>query len=351
MTNIYPFKAITPISGLEYEIQNKFIFCPHRKVDFSAKFYEKKLVYINDLLQQNLLHKHTNEYFYCCRISNRYFSVIGLITLVNANLVNKTIFKHERCVHIKEETYLDHFKKHKAQIAPIILMHEDNLQINKSLNNFINNNLPFFTINDNEYKYELWTVSDLFFYKELYSSINSFLVADGHHRLSSMNLLGQNELIAAFLVSVRYIKSADICREYLEISSLSKKKIFSFLYDNFSLIKTKDIKKTYLLNGFLFKLDSDIIYQVMDSNNDYARRNILEFLDNSINYKNNKLNFYNYSYSKHHNLPLRGENNVSVLIPALKIVNKKVRNIPLYPPHSTLFYPKLPDGLISFYIE
>ena len=31
MTNIYPFKAITPISRLEYEIQNKFIFCTHKK--------------------------------------------------------------------------------------------------------------------------------------------------------------------------------------------------------------------------------------------------------------------------------------------------------------------------------
>ena len=55
MTNIYPFKAITPISGFEYEIQNKFIFCPHKKFDFGTEFYEKKLSHINDLLKQNLL--------------------------------------------------------------------------------------------------------------------------------------------------------------------------------------------------------------------------------------------------------------------------------------------------------
>ena len=60
MTNIYPFKAITPMSGLEYEIRNKFIFYSDKKFDFGTEFYEKKLVYINDLLKQNLLHKIDN---------------------------------------------------------------------------------------------------------------------------------------------------------------------------------------------------------------------------------------------------------------------------------------------------
>jgi len=29
----------------------------------------------------------------------------------------------------------------------------------------------------------------------------------------------------------------------------------------------------------------------------------------------------------------------------------KIQKIPLYPPHSTLFYPKLPEGLISLKLE
>ena len=155
MTNIYPFKAITPITGLEYKIHNKFIFYPDKKFDFGAEFYEKKLVYINDLLKQNLLHKHALENFYCCKISNRYFSVTGLIALVNTDLVNKTIFRHERCIDIKEETYLDNFKKYKTQISPIILVHEDNCQIDRGLNDIINQDIPLFAIDDDEYKYKI----------------------------------------------------------------------------------------------------------------------------------------------------------------------------------------------------
>jgi uncharacterized protein (DUF1015 family) len=43
---------------------------------------------------------------------------------------------------------------------------------------------------------------------------------------------------------------------------------------------------------------------------------------------------------------VNGSNDISMLIPAFKIMNE-IDKLPLYPPHSTLFYPKLPDGLIS----
>ena len=343
MTNIYPFKAITPISGLEYGIHNKFIFHSDKKFDFSTHFYEKKLVYINDLLKQNLLHKHAHENFYCCKISNGYFSVIGLIALVNADLVNKTIFRHERCIDIKEETYLDYFKKYKTQISPIILVHKNNCRIDRSLDNIINKDLPFFAISDDEYKYEIWTVADLTFCKELYSSITSFLIADGHHRVSAINTFGQSKFITAFLTSVSYIKSANIYREYLEVNNLSKKNLLLFLNNNFDLVKDNNINKLSL-DKFSFKIDCNI-YEIKDSN-DHIRRNILEFLDKSINYKNNKLNFLNYSYNKNSDLMVNGSNDISMLIPAFKIMNE-IDKLPLYPPHSTLFYPKLPDGLIS----
>lgn len=348
MNNIYPFKAIMPMGGLEYNIQNKFIFCPHSKFNYSFESYDSKLEYINNLLKERYLHKHINESFYCCRISKDNFSVIGLIALINAGLVNKKIFQHERCISTKEGTYLEYFKKYKTQISPIILIHEDNFQIKRYLNKITSQKPPFFTIKDDEYKYEIWTINDILFYKELYNTINSFLIADGHHRLSSINLLGPNKLITAFLTSVSYIKSANIYREYFKVDNLYKEKLLLFLKTNFNLIKIRDIK-TLSFNEFLFKINSNIYLIENSSSNDYPRRNILEFLDKYINYKNNKLNFYNYLYNKNNNLLLNNKDDVSVLIPAFKI--NKIDKLSLYPPHSTLFYPKLPDGLISVNIE
>ena len=346
MTNIQPFKAITPISGVDdYEIKNQLVFCPNKKSNFRLEQYTEKLIYINELINQNLLQKNTSDNFYCCKISNKNIAVIGLIALVNTDLVNKIIFKHERCIHLKQDRYLNNFKNDKIQISPIMLVHEDNLDINRNLNNVANQHSPFFTIEDHEYKYEIWNISDISLYKNLYRSIGSFLVADGHHRLSSINTLRKNKFITAFLTSVDHIKLANIYRKYSEVSHLSKKKLFFFLNKNFNLTKVAHVKKEYLFNNkFLFKIDDDF-FEISYDNNDSIKRDILEFLDKSINYSNNRINFCNHPFTRHDNLFLYAKSDVSLIIPAHNI---QIKQIPLYPPHSTFFYPKLPEGLISF---
>ena len=349
MTNIYPFKAIIPSKDLDYSIHNRFVCCDEKKFNFGTDCHEEKLIYISDLLKQDLLYEHTSESFYCCKISNDDFSVIGLIALVDSSLVDRTIFKHERCIDIKEKIYVDYFKRYKTQISPVILIHEDKLQINRSLNNVISQNSSLFSIKDNEYKYEIWPINDFAIYKKLYGDIGSFFIVDGHHRVSAINSINKNKLMAVCLISMNQIKSENIYREYFEVSDSSKNKILSFLFDNFSLIKTNKNTNLSLSNEFLFKLDSSTIYKVKNYNNDFIRRNILEFLDSSINYKNNKLNFYNYSYNRSNNLLSNDKNNFSLVIPAFKLMNN-IEKVPFYPPHSTLFYPKLPDGLVSFYI-
>lgn len=280
MSNIYPFKAITPINGIEFNIQNQFVSCSQSKTNNNLEIYENKIKHINYLLEENL-YKYNTESFYCCRISNNNFSIIGLIALINADLLNKTIFRHERCIDTKKEIYLELFKKYNTQLSPIILIHEDNLQINKSLNYLFTRNIPFLCTGDNEYKYEIWAVNDLSYYKKLYGQINTFLIADGHHRISSINALNRNKLINTFLISAAHVKSFDIYREYNEVSALLKRKLILFLEDNFDLIQIDDIKSIKSSDKFLCKIDYNI-FAVSNPNNEKIKT-ILEFLDKSIN--------------------------------------------------------------------
>lgn len=344
MINIYPFKAVTPLKELEHLIHDDFVFYRDKKFCLKKGSHEQKLIYINNLLAQNLLHKHAAESFYCCKISNQYYSVIGVVALIKANLLGKSIFKHERCINSKEKNYSKLFKKHNLQISPIILVHEDNPTIDRNIDNLINQRTPFITIEDNTNKYEIWAIDDLNSCNGLYDTINCFLIADGHHRIAAANSLNiHNSFVTAFLTSIRYIKTADIYREYMMVDKLSKEKLRLFLRKNFNLIHINNINNL-CANNFLVKIDLDL-YKVKNlNNNDNLRRDILEFLDRSINYNNGTVNFYNY--------PFRGnkkfmENNtdVSLLIPAFNI-GSRISYVELYPPHSTMFYPKLPEGLI-----
>ena len=348
MSVIHPFRAITPIDGLgEYEVYNHFLRM-QSDYDVTTKCYEQKVIYINNILEQNLLHLHSDKNFYCCRISTNTFSIIGLIALVEVDAVDKTIFRHERCVNLKRDCYLEHFKKHKTQIAPIILIHEEIEQIKVSLNKIVNQQNPFFSIKDHEYQYDLWKIDDISYYKKLYNPILQFLVADGHHRLSSVQALSSNGLITAFLTSAHDIKSSNIYREYLDVSSISKKTLFSFLDTNFSTQKINNKNDIFEFNTLFFKIDNNI-FQIINSDNTFVRQKILEFLDTKINYKNHKLNFYNFLYDPYKNMFTDSIVDVSMLIPALQVAND-IRNTPVYPPHSTLFYPKLPEGLVSFHL-
>lgn len=344
MSAIYPFRAITPIDGLEYEIHNHFVHMSNN-CDITNKCYKQKIIYINNILKQNLLRLHSSENFYCCRISSNKFSIIGLIALVEVNAIDKTIFRHERCIHLKKDRYLDYFKKYRTQIAPIILMHEENKQINLKLNEIVNQLNTICSIKDHEYCYDLWKVDNVSYYKNLYHPIHNFLVADGHHRLSSLRELSSNGMIAAFLISATDIKSSNIYREYLDVSSSSRKILLSFLDTNFEIQKIENNDNIKVFDKICLKIEG-IIYQIINSDNDLVRREILEFLDKHINYKNKRLNFCNFIHNSGENRFIDSTTSVSMLIPALQVTNN-IQNFPIYPPHSTLFYPKLPEGLIS----
>jgi len=70
MINIYSFKAITPLKKQNPIIHDSFVSYNDKKVYFRKDSYEQKLIYIDDLLEKNLLYKHSTGRFYCCKISN-----------------------------------------------------------------------------------------------------------------------------------------------------------------------------------------------------------------------------------------------------------------------------------------
>lgn len=346
MINIYPFKSIMPSKEQNPIIHDSFVSYSDKKIDFKNDAYEQKLIYVNDLLKKNLLYRHQKESFYCCKISNEFYSVIGVVALINASSLGKNIFKHERCIILKEKIYADLFKKHNTQISPIILIHEDNAPINRNIENLVNSHVPFITIKDNATKYEIWTIESINKYKELYSTIDYCFIADGHHRMAAANLLNiDDNLVTAFLTSVCYIKTSAIRREYKVVDGLSKEHLRLFLRENFNLIKINNNISTCIKN-FFFKIDHNL-YEVKNLNNkDNLRRDILEFLDQSINYNNGMVNFYNYPFRNNKEF-IDSTNDLSLLIPALNI-RSKIGYSDLYPPHSTMFYPKIPEGLINY---
>lgn len=346
MYNIYPFRAIVPSTKCpyEYEIKNNFL---HLRKDIVKNNFKRDcgIKHILSMVQKNYLVQQKRKGFYCCNITAPGISTTGLLALIKLSNIGKIVFEHERCVDYKRDQYIQYFKKHKLQTSPIILIHKDMEQINLVLNNIISKQESFFSITDQEYKYDLWELEDTLEYQKLYNKILKFLIADGHHRIASLSKIDINAYGLVFLVPESNIKSANILREYINTSDKIKTRLLSSLNKNFSIKKLNCMEAINISDKIYIKID-DTIYVVEGSEMFSLRLQVLELLNNEINYFNRKLNFYNMDYKSSQDKLINNTKEIVVFIP-IYVLKDDIKYY-ISPPHSTLFYPKLPEGLVSF---
>lgn len=347
MYNIYPFRAIVPSTKCpyEYEIKNNFL---HLKQDIVKNNFKRDcgIKHILSMVQKNYLVQQKRKGFYCCNITAPGISTTGLLALIKVSNIGKIIFEHERCVDYKRDQYIQYFKKHKLQTSPIILIHKDMEQINLVLDNIISKQESFFSITDQEYKYDLWELEDILEYQKLYSNVPKFLIADGHHRIASLSKIDTNAYVLVFLVSESNIKSVNILREYVNTTDEMKSRLlFSFSKD-FSIKELNCMETINISDKIYIKIDNTI-YVVEGSEIFLLRLQVLELLNNEVNYFNRKLNFYNIDYQSSKDKLINNTKEIVVFIPAY-VLKDDIKYF-ICPPHSTLFYPKLPEGLVSFF--
>lgn len=349
MCNIYPFRAILPSANYlyEYEIKNNFL---HLKQDIVKNNFKHDcgIKHILSMIQKNYFVHQQSKGFYCCNITAPGISTTGLLALIKVSNIGKIIFEHERCVDYKRNQYIQYFKKYKLQTSPIILVHKDMAQINLVLDNIISKQKKFFSITDQEHQYDLWQLADILEYQKLYNKVSKFLIADGHHRIASLSKIDTNTYVLVFLVSENNIKSANILREYVNISDEIKSRLLYRLNRNFSIRKLNCIETINISDKIYIKIDHNI-YIVEGSEVFLLRLQVLELLNNEVNYFNRKLNFYNMDYKLSKDKLINNSKEVAVFIPAY-VLKDDIKYF-TYPPHSTLFYPKLPEGLVSFLLH
>lgn len=346
MFTIHPFKVIIPSeTSIEYKIENGLLHLNKSYIDHNKSDSVDRITYLYNAYNDGLLKSHKNESFYCCKISSKDFTTIGLLALVQVDNVGKIIFEHERCIKKKKDLYVELFKQYHMQTAPIILIHRDTRQIAMDLPSLTHNRNSIVSTQDKDYNYDIYEIEDVDHCRRLYKQLSAFIVADGHHRLSSIKEINTNGLVLALLVSESSILSESICRKYFNVSSSSKHKLLSLLKQNFGISRTEecftvDNPSEY----FLFNIDGTT-YTIHNSNNLDTRLKILQLLDEEINDVNGCLNFHNYSHKHNAKLLALRTKDVVIFIPKLSISLDSRR---IYPPHSTMFYPKIPEGIVSY---
>ncbi|MFA7117019.1 MAG: DUF1015 domain-containing protein [Bacteroidales bacterium] len=223
MVKVKPFAAIRPpkaiveeVASRPYDVLNSeeakteageksLLHIIKPEIDFtpiaeehSQKVYDKavenfKLWQKNKWLIQD---KKECYYVYAQTMDGRTQNGIVLCANSNDYLTGK-IKKHELTRKDKEEDRMKHVRNQNANIEPVFFAYRDNTEINKIVAKYTAKKPEYdFIAPDDKFGHTFWIIDDdkdIARITELFSGVDAFYIADGHHRSAAAALVGQEK--------------------------------------------------------------------------------------------------------------------------------------------------------------
>ena len=400
MARIFPIKGIMYNSELDNDL-GKFLSPPFDVVDDNDKNklyaiseynvirlengksfisdnndenkYTRSSKFLNDWLSKRILVKDNSESFFILEEifenNNKHISRSSLICNVKVeDYKKKIVLPHEKTREKQKKDRFELMKNTKAVFSPIMSMIEDKnrnfmqfVDDEKTAEPFISGEIPFM------HKFNLWKIQD----KDRISYATSLIenekifIADGHHRYETslnykqfdskvdkriMNIFSSHDKGLLLFGYSRAIKNLN--KKNLEdlIKELSKKFSVKEITWDESLINWNQSTEEIILMEYkdkVFTLDKGV-----ETISTYEK---LHSVFDDLLGKENVINHIEYI---HDNVSLKKKikNDEIQLSFSMNALSKEyfldcVSEGKLLPPKSTLFYPKLPTGLVIQYLH
>ena len=400
MARIFPIKGIMYNSELDNDL-GKFLSPPFDVVDDNDKNklyaiseynvirlengksfisddndenkYTRSSKFLNDWLSKGILVKDNSESFFILEEifenNNKHISRSSLICNVKVeDYKKKIVLPHEKTREKQKKDRFELMKNTKAVFSPIMSMIEDKdrqfmqfVNDEKTVEPYISGEIPFM------HKFNLWKIQD----KDRISYVTSLVenekifIADGHHRYETslnykqfdskvdkriMNIFSSHDEGLLLFGYSRAIKNLN--KKNLEdlIKELSKKFSVKEITWDESLINWNQSTEEIILMEYkdkVFTLDKGV-----ETISTYEK---LHSVFDDLLGKENVINHIEYI---HDNVSLKKKikNDEIQLSFSMNALSKEyfldcVSEGKLLPPKSTLFYPKLPTGLVIQYLH
>ncbi|WP_373708005.1 DUF1015 domain-containing protein [Kaistella sp.] len=199
---------------------------------------------------RTLVQDNSSYYLYQQILPNK--SVFrGLLGLVSVeDFWNGKIKKHESTLTYRKEKLAYYLDKVNIQAEPALLTYMANPKV-EMLMNHEEKNVPVLNyLDDNGTRHKIWKIDNrlkMFQFKEVLEQIDSFYIADGHHRIGSTALNAKNQkdknkkhtgtelynYVFSFVVSNQSIKIHDYNRLLEDLNGLNEKKFIEKIEENF----------------------------------------------------------------------------------------------------------------------
>lgn len=199
---------------------------------------------------RKLIQDHSSYYLYQQILPNK--SVFrGLLGLVSVeDFWNGKIKKHESTLTYRKENLALYLDKVNIQAEPALLTYMANPKV-EMLMNHEEKNVPVLNyLDDNGTRHKIWRIDNrlkMLQFKEVLEQIDSFYIADGHHRIGSTALNAKNQksknkkhtgtelynYVFSFVVSNQSIKIHDYNRLLDDLNGLTEREFIEKIGKNF----------------------------------------------------------------------------------------------------------------------
>ena len=282
MNNILPFKAIRAAEdkvGLfvtrnyqSYDkrtFQDKISNNPYSFLNIISKSnntnnFSKIRVQFEKFIDDQILIKDKNESFYLYQISREEKISIGIISLFStSNLKNGILKKHENTITKREKIFQRYLLETQINAEPVLIFHKENSEINKIIELYKKKNHTYNFTTTDRVNHKLWKISEKSLIDEIiinYNQINEFYIADGHHRVSSSNLISKKLKKETFFLSFLVSEKNIFCGSFIRYIDNIKYAHADFLEEIKKKFELKDIYKNSKVNTLKSKSDFITIF-------------------------------------------------------------------------------------------
>lgn len=204
-----------------------------------------------EMLSENKLVQDASSYYLYEQILPNKSVFRGLLGLVHIeDFWNGKIKKHEATLEFKKEKLAHFLEKVSLQAEPVLLAYQSNSKI-ELLMNHEEKNVPIINHTDQEgTKHKVWKIDNrlkLQQFKEVIDQIDSFYLADGHHRMGSAALYAQKQkeknkkhngnepynFVFSYIVSNQSVKINDYNRLIKDLNGMNEEELLSKISENF----------------------------------------------------------------------------------------------------------------------
>ena len=282
MNNILPFKAVRAVEdkvGLfvtrnyqsynERTFQDKISNNPYSFLNIISKSnntnnFSKIRVQFEKFIYDQILIKDKNESFYLYQISREEKISIGIISLFStSNLKNGILKKHENTITKREKIFQRYLLETQINAEPVLIFHKENSEINKIIELYKKKNHTYNFTTTDRVNHKLWKISEKSLIDEIiinYNQINEFYIADGHHRVSSSNLISKKLKKETFFLSFLVSEKNIFCGSFIRYIDNIKYAHADFLEEIKKKFELKDIYKNSKVNSLKSKSDFITIF-------------------------------------------------------------------------------------------